>query len=95
MALSPAEKQRRYRERLKAGARPVHYRCPRDRRSRLQRWKDAVEILIALQEHYRTWLEALPESLHDTTVHAMLETISDLDLEELRDVELPRGYGRD
>ncbi len=42
MALTPAEKQRRYRERLKAGNRPVRYRTPRDRRSRAQRWCDAV-----------------------------------------------------
>jgi len=95
MPLTPAEKQRRYRERLKAGARPVRYRRPGDRRSRPQRWRDAVDTLIALQAHYRDWLEALPEGLQDTAVHARLEAIDALDLEALGEVELPRGFGRD
>ena len=49
MAPTPAEKQRRYRERLKAGHRPVHTRKSRDRRSRPQRWRDAVAELLMLQ----------------------------------------------
>ena len=60
MALTPAEKQRRYRERLKAGAAPVHIPKPRDRRSRPQRWCDAVAELRALQEHYRDWSRQAP-----------------------------------
>ncbi len=95
MPLTPAEKQRRYRERLKAGSRPVRYRRPKDRRSKPQRWHDAVDTLIGLQAHYRGWLEALPEGLQDTAVHAKLEAIDALDLEALSEVELPRGFGRD
>ncbi len=56
MVLTPAEKQRRYRERLKAGIPPVRYRKSRDRRSRAQRWCDAVAELCTLQEHYRDCL---------------------------------------
>ena len=55
MALTPAEKQQRYRERLKAGARPVRYRA-------------AVETLAELREHYQAWLEDLPEGLQGTPV---------------------------
>ena len=62
MALTPAEKQRRYRERRKAGILPVHIRKPCDRRSRAQRWCDAVAELGALQEHYRDCLDRLPDS---------------------------------
>ncbi len=95
MPLTPAEKQRRYRERLKAGACPVQYRRPKDRRSKPQRWHDAVDTLIALQEHYRNWLQALPEGLQDTAVHAKLQAIDALDLDALNEVDLPRGFGRD
>ena len=49
MALDAAEKQRRYRERRKAGMSPVRYRRPLDRRSKPQRWRDAVEVLLTLQ----------------------------------------------
>ena len=72
MALTPAEKQRRYRERRKAGILPVHIRKPCDRRSRAQRWCDAVAELGALQEHYRDCLDRLPDSLRDTSMDAPL-----------------------
>lgn len=67
MALTNAEKQRRYRARLREGARPVRYRRPRDRRSNPQRWR-AVATLVQLQEHYGEWHEKLPESLHGTAL---------------------------
>ena len=92
MALTPAEKQRRYRERLKAGARP---RKPRDRRSRPQRWRDAVVELRRLQEHWRDCLDTLPESLLDTAYGERLQAIADIDIEALEEIEPPRGYGRD
>ena len=95
MALTPAEKQRRYRERLQAGVRPVQYRRPKDRRSNPQRWHDAVDTLSALQAHYRQWLESLPEGLYDTAVHVKLQQIDALDIDELHEVELPLGFGRD
>ena len=95
MALTPAEKQRRYRERRKAGIPPVHHRRPRDRRSRAQRWRDAVAELGALQEHYRDCLDRLPDPLRDTAYGERLQAVADADIEALAEVEPPRGYGRD
>ncbi len=95
MALTPAEKQRRYRERLKAGAAPVHTRKPRNRRSRPQRWHDAVAELRALQEHYRDCLDKHPDSLGDTPYGERLQAIVETDIEALEEIEPPRGYGRD
>ena len=74
MALTPAEKQRRYRERLKAGAPRLSTRSPRDRRSRPQRWHDAAAELRALQEHYRDCLDKLPDS---PLRHALRRTPAD------------------
>ena len=92
--LSNAERQRRYRERRKAQQPPVHYRRPRDRRSRPQRWRDAVETLRELQEDYQEWLDHLPETLQSTALAEKLDEVCSLDLEQL-DLDLPRGFGRD
>lgn len=94
MALSSAERQRRYIARLKAGAPLVQYKRPTDRRSRPQRWTEAVETLRALQSEYQEWFDNLPESLHDSTLAEKLQEVCELDLESL-DIELPRGFGRD
>ena len=95
MALTNAEKQRRYRVRLRQGARAVRYRRPQDRRSQPQRWRDAVATLVQLQEHYGQWLENLPESLHGTALGEKLQAISAVELDELQSVEPPLGFGRD
>jgi hypothetical protein len=71
------------------------YRRPADRRSRPQQWRDAVALLVALQEGYVAWLEALPVSLHGSATAEALQAIADLDLDELAAIEPPRGYGRD
>ena len=63
VALTNAERQARYRERRKAGESRVRYRRPADRRSRPQQWNDAVQTLLALQDQYRAWRDALPGSL--------------------------------
>jgi hypothetical protein len=96
-ALSNAERQARYRSRHQAEAitavdRP---RRPTDRRSRPQRWRDAVGTLLALQAEYADWLAALPDSLKDSATADALEAIIDIDLIPLADIEPPRGYGRD
>jgi hypothetical protein len=44
----------------------VVWRKPAHRRPGPQRWHDAVNELLTLQAAYATWLEALPDSLHDT-----------------------------
>ena len=62
-ALTNAERQARYRERSKAGESRIRYRRPADRRSRPQQWNDAAQTLLELQEQYRQWQDALPESL--------------------------------
>ena len=74
---------------------PPRTRRPATRRSRPQRWRDAVVELLALQAEYAKWLEALPESLSDSPTADALGAIVDLDLTELADIEPPRGYGRD
>jgi hypothetical protein len=64
--MTNAQRQARYRL-AQAAARPViHYRRAADRRSRAQRWGDAVAELVALQSEYARWFEALPDPLHDT-----------------------------
>jgi hypothetical protein len=95
--LSNAERQARYRQRLHArqAAPRIRYRRPADRRTRPQRWSDAVAELLALQAEYAAWCEALPDSLRDTATAQALQAIVDLDLDLLAAIEPPRGYGRD
>ena len=97
MGLSNAERQRRHRERLKAGQQPprVRYRRPKDKRSKAQRWSDAVQELVNLQAGYQAWLDGLPENLQNSAVAEQLEAICELDVESLLEVEPPRGFGRD
>ena len=97
MALSNAERQRRFRERQKAqGGKPkVVYRDCKDRRSRPARWHDAVETLIELQDEYRDWHEALPDALRETPTGEALDAIFNADLDSLAEIEPPRGFGRD
>ena len=95
MALSNSERQRRYRERRKAQHPRVQYRSPQDRRSRPQRWQDAVRTLLDLQGEYQSWLDNLPDSLQESALAAKLEAICGLDLGALERVEPPLGFGRD
>ncbi len=96
-ALSNAERQARYRARHQATAAKVVTRPhrPTDRRSRPQRWRDAVDTLLALQAEYADWLAALPDGLQDSATANALEAIVDLDLTPFAYIEPPRGYGRD
>jgi len=95
-ALSNAERQARYRVRKaeQAGT-TIRYRRPADRRTRPQRWQDAVAELLALQTDYTAWADALPEALRDTATAEALQAIVDLDLSDIADIKPPRGYGRD
>jgi hypothetical protein len=95
--LTPAERAARYRAARAADAAPVvkvRYRKPADRRSRPQRWRDAVAELLELQADYQQWLDGLPESLVDSPTADALRTICELDVSAL-DVGPPRGFGRD
>jgi sugar phosphate isomerase/epimerase len=93
-ALTGAERQARYRAR-QTGAPVVHYHRPSDRRSRPQRWRAAVAELLALQEEYGAWLEAMPEPTRDSATGEALQAVVDLDLSEILAIEPPRGFGRD
>lgn len=95
--LSNAERQARYRSRhrLQQPTPMVRYRRPADRRSRSQRWRDAVAELLTLQAEYAAWSDALPDSLRDGPTAMALQAIVELDLDELTTIVPPRGYGRD
>ena len=95
MALTNAQRQRRYRARRKAQQPPAQYRRPHDRRSRPQRWQDAVRTLLDLQGEYQAWLDNLPDKLGKSALAHQLEAICGLDLVELESVQPPRGFGRD
>ena len=96
-ALSNAERQARYRARHTTPPVPMAARPRRaaDRRSRPQRWRDAVNELLTIQATYADWLTALPDGLRGSSIAESLEAIVDLDLTDLAEIELPRGYGRD
>ncbi len=74
---------------------PVRYRRPQDRRSKPQRWRDAVEVLLTLQADYREWFDNLPENLLVTSLGNKLQAIAELDLESLQAIDPLRGYRRD
>jgi hypothetical protein len=96
-ALTGTERQARYRQRQAANRTAPARRLPRPIRqaSRPQQWHAAVATLLRLQAEYAAWLDALPEALRDDATGQALETIVDLDLDELASIEPPRGFGRD
>jgi len=96
-ALSNAERQARHRARRQAEdtAPAIRSRRPADRRSRPQRWHDAVAELLTLQADYAAWADSLPDGLRDTATAEALQAIVDLELDDLATIEPPRGYGRD
>jgi hypothetical protein len=93
--MTDAERQARHRAAQAAGKAASRIRSSADRRSRIQRWRDAVTELATLQAHYAAWLDALPPSLHEGATAEALQVICDLDLSDLQAVEPPRGFGRD
>lgn len=100
MALSNAERQRRYRQRRRAGETKVVYRKPKGPRSRSARLKDAIETIITIREEYRDRRDSVPEALEEDTatvalLEQVLEALDALELDSLAALELPRGYGRD
>ena len=98
VTMPPKERQAAYRARQKAaapGPKIVVVRKPlADRRSRPQRWRDAVEVLLEIQEEYQDWLDRLPPEGGSEATREALETVCGLDVEGL-EVELPRGFGLD
>jgi hypothetical protein len=94
-AMTGAERQARFARRTPTGPSRIRHRRPADRRSRAQRWREAVAELVALQDDYRTWLDALPQNLEASATAEALRAVCDLDLSDLEGVEPPRGFGRD
>jgi hypothetical protein len=80
--MTGAERQARYRAARADGAPVVRVRRPADRRSRIQRWRDAVSMLTNLQREYARWLEALPDNQRDGTTAEALQAIVELDLSD-------------
>jgi hypothetical protein len=93
--LTGAERQALYRAKRAAGIPPVRVCKWVDRRCRAQRWQDAVAELIALQAGYRDWFDGMPPALRQSATGQALESITRLDLSNLRTVKPPRGWGRD
>jgi hypothetical protein len=93
--MTAAERQARFRATHVDGTPRIRYRGPVDRRSQAQRWQEAVAELVALQDYYRTWLDALPQNLEASATAEALRAICDLDLSDIESVEPPRGFGRD
>jgi len=48
-----------------------------------------------LRDEYRAWLDNLPASAEGSRLAEKLQAIVELNLEELRGMDLPCGYGRD
>ncbi len=93
--MNPAERQARRRAKLRQQcpprpAAPIRRLPPRPRR-----WAAAVAALVDLQQEYRIWLDNLPHSLEGSSLADKLQTIVELDLQELQAIDPPLGYGRD
>ena len=97
MAMTPAERQRLYRQRRAANEPNPHLPNPQQPKT-AGRGSSAGPMpsntLRTLQQEYETWREQLPASLADSRTAELLDGVCDLDLDDL-DVELPRGFGRD
>lgn len=94
-AMTDAERQARCRAAWAASKPATRPRPTTDRRSRAQRWRDAVAELTSLQASYAAWSDTLPDNLRDTATGEALQVICDIDLADLQAAELPRGFGRD
>ena len=93
--MTPAQRQARHRARLRRDTRTPPAALARRIPPRPRRWATAVAALVDLQDEYRAWLDNLPTSLEGSRLAEKLQTIAELDLEELQAIDPPRGYGRD
>jgi transposase len=99
-AMTGAERQARYRARLasETGANETPGPPPGARTIRLtrpQRWDAAIGAMKTLIAEYQAWYESMPEQLRDTSTGEALLAVTELDLEEIAAVKLPKGFGRD
>ena len=93
--MTGAQRQARHRAARASGQPPARPRHPTDRRSRARRWADTVAALVALQEEYAAWLDALADNQQDGATAEALRAIAECDLSELQAIVPPRGFGRD
>ena len=90
MALTPAQKQRRYRERVKERLRAegrqvvVHYRKPKDERSMRKRWRGHVAALVEIQEQVRDRRDRVPPNLEDSPYAQAADAFLSIDLSGAR-----------
>jgi broad specificity phosphatase PhoE len=91
LPLTAAQRQARRRAKQRLSRRG-HVAAPAPRP---QRWAAAVATLVELQQEYAAWLDSLPEGLEGSRTAEKLEAITELDLDELQEIDPPRGYGRD
>jgi len=98
MAMTNAERQKKFMERLKAGIPPAkRARKPQDRRSRPKRWKDAVADLRACLDEWQEARDAVPEGQEDGAYALKLDAMLELEelIEQLDAADPPLGFGRD
>ena len=75
MALTGAERMARLRERQRAGEKPVHFRRPKDRRSRPQQWQAAVGSLLDCLDAYQNWRDNLSAGVADRALVLLCHSI--------------------
>ena len=99
MALSNAERQKRYRERRRTRQPRVRYRRPGDRRSRPGQFLDAIATVMRIHEEYHAWRQGIVDSFQDAATTERLDDVlthlDEVDWEALLGLDLPKGYGRD
>ena len=93
--MTPAERQARHRAKLRQPAQAPPPASVRRSRPRPRRWATAVATLIDLQDDYGAWLDNLPANLEGSRLAEKLQAITELDLDELHEIDPPLGYGRD
>jgi hypothetical protein len=75
----------------------ARYRRPADRRNRPEQWADAVQTLADLLDQLQEWRDNPPSSIANSATAEALDAVLELrgNVEELKAVELPKGFGRD
>lgn len=86
--MTGAERQARCRTARASGVPVVHTRRTIDRRSRAQRWRDAVAKLTRLQAHHTAWLEALPSGVQESATAEALQAVCEHELTHLLVINL-------
>ena len=93
--MTPAERQARHRASLRQTRQASPPASVRRSLPRPRRWAAAVAALSDLQDDYRAWLDNLPANLEGSGLAEKLQAITEIDLDELQEVDPPLGYGRD